>query len=126
MIRNISKSIVNLNSQNIATKNSFKQLVLESKKPVVVDFRPCYYTPTKFLNKELFEAIKEKNGTIELVTVDFDEEYELAKFLKIQSFPTVISFSNGNVLKKHTGAFHSKSQIHEFLNHLETEHNKEY
>ncbi|KAM9960021.1 hypothetical protein ACTFIW_007254 [Dictyostelium discoideum] len=126
MIRNISKSIVNLNSQKIATNTSFKELVLESKKPVIVDIRPCYYTPTKFLNKDLFEAIKEKNDTFELVTIDFDEEYELAKFLKIQSFPTIIGFSNGNFLKKHTGPFRSKSHILEFLNHIETEHKKKY
>ncbi|KAK5580910.1 hypothetical protein RB653_000934 [Dictyostelium firmibasis] len=126
MIRNISKSIVNLNSQKYATKSSFKELVLESKKPVIVDIRPCYYTPSKFLNKDLFEAIKEKNGSIELVTVDFDEEYDLAKYLKIQSFPTVVSFSNGSIVKKHTGPFHNKSQIQEFLNYLETQHNKEF
>lgn len=77
------------------TKENFKQEVLESKLPVLVDFFATWCGPCKMLAPTLEEFAKENAGKIVVGKCDIDKQQELANEYKIEVVPTLIAFKNG-------------------------------
>ena len=90
-------------------KNNFNQEVLNSDKPVLVDFWAPWCGPCRMV-VPLVEEIAEERSDIKVVKINVDEEQELAMQFGVMSIPTLVVMKNGKVVNQATGA-RSKAQI---------------
>ena len=86
----------------IGTNENFKQEVLESEMPVLVDFNAEWCPPCQALHPILEELAGERDD-FKIVTVDIDDNEELAKEFEISSIPCVIAFKNGKETDRRIG-----------------------
>ena len=82
-----------------ANEDNFKELVLESSEPVLVDFWATWGAPCQMLAP----VLEELAAQVKVVKVDVDENPQLAMAFQVSSIPTVISFRDGKALKKYVG-----------------------
>ena len=78
----------------IGTKDNFEVEVLKSKEPVLVDFSATWCPPCNALHPTL-EEMAEESDKYKIVTVDVDEESELAAKYGVSSIPCIIAFKKG-------------------------------
>ena len=86
------------------TEQSFEQEVLQSEKPVIVDFWAEWCGPCHAVSPVLDKIVDERNGDLKLVKVNIDEEQELARRYGIQSIPAMIIFKEGEPAEGAIGA----------------------
>ena len=86
-----------------ATKNNFRQEVLESSKPVLLDFFAPWCGPCRMLGPVLDEIAAERPD-VKVVKVNVDEEQELAAQYQVISIPSVFVIENGQVIGQSLGA----------------------
>ena len=86
------------------TEQSFEQEVLQSDKPVIVDFWAEWCGPCHAVEPVLNKIVDERNGDLKLVKVNIDEEQGLAMRYGIQSIPTVVLFKDGQPAAAAIGA----------------------
>ncbi len=77
------------------TKATFDEQVLQSEKPVLVDFWAEWCGPCHAVLPVLEKIEEEHAGELRLVKVNIDEEQELANRYGVMSIPTVILFKDG-------------------------------
>ena len=85
-------------------EDTFAQEVLESDKPVIVDFWAEWCGPCHAVAPVLDKIVEERNGEVKLVKVNIDEERELAERYGIASIPTMILFKDGAPAQVAVGA----------------------
>lgn len=90
--------IVNVN------KDNFKQEVLESKVPTIVDFWAPWCGHCVNLAPTLDEIAKEKEGTVKVCKVNVDENQELAMEYGIMTIPAIFLFEEGEKKANVVGA----------------------
>ena len=95
------------------TKNNFKEEVLNSDKPVLIDFWASWCGPCRMVGPIIDEIAKE-NSDIKVCKVNVDDEPELAGEFNIMSIPTLVVMKDGQVLRQSMGA-KPKSQILDLL-----------
>lgn len=98
-------------------ESNFEDLVLNSDKPVVVDFWAEWCGPCKALAPILDEISKEVSGKAEIVKLNVDECGEIAQKFGIRGIPTLIFFKNGEVKSTLVGN-QPKSEILKNINGL--------
>ena len=99
--------------KNLDNKN-FEQEISNSKIPILVDFWAEWCGPCKMLSPILEEISKELEGKIQISKVNLDENQELAMKYSIQSIPTLLLFSNGDLIDSKTG-LSPKNEILEWV-----------
>ena len=90
-------------------KNNFNQEVLNSDKPVLVDFWASWCGPCRMV-VPLVEEIAKERSDIKVVKINVDEEQELAMQFGVMSIPTLVVMKNGKIVNQVTGA-RPKAQI---------------
>jgi thioredoxin len=86
------------------TQQSFEEEVLNSDKPVIVDFWAEWCGPCHAVSPVLERIVDERNGDLRLVKVNIDEQPELAQRFGVQSIPTMILFKDGQPAAAAIGA----------------------
>ena len=89
--------------------NNFEKEVLNSKETVLVDFNADWCGPCRMLKPSLEELAKEKDN-VKIVSINIDDEYELAEQYGVQSIPCLVLFKNGKEEKRNVGLI-SKDEI---------------
>ena len=85
------------------TKENFEQEVINSDKPVLVDFWAVWCGPCQALGPTIKEIAHEYSGKIKVGKVNVDEQPELAQQFGIMSIPTLIYFKEGKVEEQIVG-----------------------
>jgi len=98
-----------------ATDDNFENEVLNSDKPVLVDFWAEWCGPCKMIGPILEEIDLEMKEKIKIVKVDVDNNNQTAMNYAIRSIPTLIIIKEGAVQAQHIGAA-SKAQLENFIN----------
>jgi len=85
------------------TDANFKQEVLESKIPVLVDFWAVWCAPCLMVAPAVEEIAKENQGKLKVCKLNVDEASKTASMYGIMSIPTLAIFKNGEVADKIIG-----------------------
>ena len=84
------------------TKANFKKEVLQSKVPVLVDFNAEWCPPCQALHP-ILEELAEETDDFKIVSVDIDDQDELAEEYEVSSIPCLIAFKDGEELDRRIG-----------------------
>ncbi|MGB1584000.1 MAG: thioredoxin [Solirubrobacterales bacterium] len=86
------------------TDANFQSEVVESDKPVLVDFWAPWCGPCRMVAPVLEEIAKERGDGIQIVKLNIDENPETAAKFQVMSIPTLILFKDGDVAHRVIGA----------------------
>lgn len=88
----------------VFTDQSFKQEVLESKTPVLVDFWAEWCAPCRIVDPIVEELATEYSGKLKVGKLDVDANGQTAQNYGVMSIPSLIFFKNGQPVKTMIGA----------------------
>ena len=97
-----------MSAMNI-NKNNFHEEVMNSEKPVLVDFWAPWCGPCRMV-VPIVDEIAAEYPEYKIVKVNVDEESELASQFKVISIPTLVVMKDGQVVEQSIGA-RPKNQI---------------
>ena len=95
------------------SKDNFNKEVLESKKKVLVDFNASWCGPCKML-KPILDEVASNNDSVKIVSINIDDEDELAEKYNVSSIPCLVLFDKGNEVKRNIGLI-SKDDIESLI-----------
>lgn len=106
-------------SENIViiTNENFESEVVNSEKPVMVDFWANWCGPCKGLAPIIDEIADEYSDKVKVCKVDVDANGELSMQFRVMSIPTVIFFINGEQVSREVGAYPKEKYV-EIINSL--------
>ncbi len=112
-------------SENIANidQNSFQKVVLESQKPVLVDFWAPWCGPCRAVAPIVEELAKEYKGKVEFAKLNVDDSPFIASKYGVMSIPTLIVFKGGKPIQQAVG-FQPKEQLKKILDRALTDSDK--
>ena len=90
-------SAIHINNQN------FKNEVLQSDKPVLLDFWASWCGPCRMV-LPIVEEIAEERQDIKVGKINVDEQPELAVQFGVMSIPTLVVIKDGKIVKQAMGA----------------------
>lgn len=90
-------------------RNNFQSEVLDSDRPVLLDFWAPWCTPCRMVGPILDEIAGER-GDIKVAKVNVDEQPELAGQFGVMSIPTLVVVKEGRIVQQAMGA-RPKAQI---------------
>ena len=92
------------------TNENFEREVLNSDKPVLIDFWAPWCGPCRMLSPTISEIAEKYKDKVKVGKVNVDEEGELASMFRVSSIPMLVVMKNGKVVNSSVGV-RPKSQI---------------
>jgi putative thioredoxin len=101
------------------SEDQFQSAVIDRSRdvPVVVDFWAPWCGPCRQLTPALERSAQAREGQVELVKVNTDENQNLARAFQIQGIPAVKAFRNGSEVAQFVGAV-PPAQVERFFDEL--------
>jgi thioredoxin 1 len=100
------------------TDQSFQETVLNSDKPVLVDFWAAWCGPCRMLGPIVEEISNDFEGKAIVGKVDVDDNQQISMDYGIRNIPTVLIFKNGEVVEKLVGVSPKEVIVEKLLAHL--------
>lgn len=100
------------------TDSNFDSEVVNSEKPVLVDFWATWCGPCKLVTPEIEKLAEEKKDELKVGKLNVDDNRDTAIRYGISSIPTLLLFKSGEVVKVLVGAMSKQkilSEISQFL-----------
>ena len=95
------------------TKSNFNDEVINSDKPVLLDFWASWCGPCRMI-APIVEEIAEERSDIKVGKINVDDEPELASKFGVMSIPTLVVMKDGQIANQTVGA-RPKAQIEALL-----------
>lgn len=102
----------------VITDLNFQQEVLNSDKPVLVDFWAVWCGPCKMIAPVVEELAKEYSGQLKVGKLDVDSNPEVSMKYGIRSIPTLMVFKGGKVVEQIIGAVPKRNLIEKVLPYI--------
>ena len=96
------------------TDAQFKQTVLESPHPVLVDFTATWCPPCRAIKPALEELAEQYQGRVSIVACDVDDNQLTAQQFGVRAMPTLLMFKGGRVVNQQVGAV-PKARLEDFI-----------
>jgi thioredoxin 1 len=96
------------------TDTTFGSEVLQSERPVLVDYWAEWCGPCKMIGPVLDESAESYAGRLDIAKINIDENQAVPSRYRVRGIPTLMLFKNGEVVATKVGAV-SKSQLAAFI-----------
>ena len=90
-------------------KHNFREEVMSSEKPVLLDFWASWCGPCRMVGP-IIDEIAAEHPEYKVAKINVDEEPELASEFQVVSIPTLVVMKNGHIVHQSAGA-RPKNQI---------------
>lgn len=100
------------------TDANFQETVLQSDKPVLVDFWATWCGPCRMLSPVIEQLHNDFEGKALIGKVDVDNNQQIAMEYGIRNIPTVLIFKNGEVVDKVVGVSPKETYAEKITAHL--------
>jgi len=94
-------------------KGNFESEVVKSDKVVLADFNASWCGPCRML-KPVIDSIAEERDDVKVVSINIDDEGELAEKFDVYSIPCVVIFKDGKEVNRSVG-FRPRAEIEKLL-----------
>lgn len=95
------------------TKDNFEEEVLKSSLPVLIDFNADWCGPCRML-RPILDDIASNNDKIKIVSINIDDEDELADQYEVSSIPCLVLIKEGKEVNRNVGLI-AKDQLESFI-----------
>ena len=97
---------------NVA-KNNFEKEVLSSDLPVLIDFNANWCGPCRML-RPILDEISTENNNVKIVSINIDNEEDLAREYGVMSIPCLVLVKNGKEIRRSVGLM-PKEEVVNFI-----------
>lgn len=87
--------------------STFKEII-QSEKPVLVDFFATWCGPCKMMSPILKQLKEELGDAVTIIKIDIDKEPQAASSLNVQGVPTLMIFRSGQQLWRQSGVLDAR------------------
>ncbi|WP_405319931.1 thioredoxin [Frisingicoccus sp.] len=95
------------------TQENFQKEVIESDRPVLVDFFATWCGPCKMVSP-IVDQIAAERPDIKVCKLDVDKNMDLARQFQVMSVPTLVAMKDGQIINKTVGAMPKSAIIKMF------------
>ncbi|UCC50269.1 MAG: thioredoxin [Anaerolineaceae bacterium] len=103
----------------VVSDDSFEADVLQSEKPVLVDFWADWCGPCRMIAPSVSQMAEEYEDVLKVAKLDVDDNPAVPGRYGIIGIPTLMLFKNGQVVERITGALPKDRIVAQVLPHLE-------